>query len=306
MTGLQYALLGLAIGLAVLYFRSPRLGLSYLRWVVLIAAAMLVLAPFLWLLAAPFKDRSVFNEYVFLPPPSEWSKSTLNLANFARLLEPEATLQGTVRFWQYLLNSIFFATTGTALQLVFCSAAGFALAKYEFHGKRVILTFMLGSMMVPAVLLFAPLYEMMVDLGLIDTYHGLILPGVVSAYGIFLFRQAMLVIPNEMLDAGRIDGASELRIYLTLTMPLVRPMSAAFCLITFLGNWNSFFGPSVFLQSQEKFTLPLILNRYVDVYSNEYGVFLAGTLLAILPPAILFILLEREFVSGLTSGAVKG
>jgi ABC-type glycerol-3-phosphate transport system permease component len=128
----------------------------------------------------------------------------------------------------------------------------------------------------------------------------------VSTYGIFLFRQACLSVPNEILDAGRIDGCGELRIYLQLVMPLVRPMSAAFCLMTFLGTWNSFFGPSIFLHTQAKLTLPIILNRYIGVYANEYGVFLAGTLLALVPPAILFFALQREFINGLATGAVKG
>ena len=209
-------------------------------------------------------------------------------------------------FWQYVLNSVFFATVSTSLQLFFCSLAGYALAKYRFRGKAGLMTYMLGSMTVPGVLLLAPVYAMMVSLDFIDSYHGLILPGMVSAYGIFLFRQAILGVPDEMIDAGRIDGCSEFSIYLRLVMPLVRPMSAAFCLVSFLGNWNSFLTPNVFLHSQDKLTLPVVLNLYLSQYSNEYGVFLAGTLIAIIPPAVLFFALQREFISGLTSGAVKG
>jgi ABC-type glycerol-3-phosphate transport system permease component len=252
-----------------------------------------------------FKDKSVLNEYVFLPPLSSWSE-TVNLDNFRRLFKGEDTVQGKVFFWQYVLNSLFFASTVTVVQLVFCSAAGYALAKYEFFGKRALMGFMLGSMMVPGVLLFAPIYEMMVKLGLVNTYHGVILPTAISAYGIFLFRQAIVSVPNEMIDAGRIDGSSEIGIYLRLVMPLVRPMSAAFCLITFLTQWNAFFQPSIFLQSQDMLTLPVILNLYLGLYQNDYGVFLAGTAVAIVPPALLFFALEKEFISGLTSGAVKG
>jgi ABC-type glycerol-3-phosphate transport system permease component len=112
-------------------------------------------------------------------------------------------------------------------------------------------------------------------------------------------------VPDELIEAGRIDGCSEFRIYLTLVMPLVRPMTGAFCLISFLGAWNAFLGPSIFLQSQDKLTLPIVLNQYITVFKQQYGVFLAGTLLAIIPPAALFLLLQREFISGLTSGAVK-
>jgi len=293
----------------VLYARSParpKLAFAYLRWVILLGVSVLILAPFLWLVAAAFKDQTVLNEYVFFPPLAKWSHETMNLDNFRRLFAGEEAVQGTVYFWQYVLNSWFVATSNTVLQLVFCSAAGFALAKYDFHGKQALTVFMLGTMMIPGVILFAPVYEMMVKLRLVDTYQGLILPSVVSAYGIFLFRQAMQSVPDEMLDAGRLDGCSELSVYFSLAMPLVRPMSAAFCLLTFLGQWNSFFGPSIFLQSQDKLTLPVVLNQYINFYRNDYGVFLAGTLLAIVPPAILFFALEKEFVGGLTSGAVKG
>lgn len=283
---------------------SKLLGL--LRFTVLCGVAAAVLAPFAWLVAAAFKDKAYLNEYLFFPPLSEWSGKTMNLDNFRTLFAGDPTIQGTVYFWQYLLNSVFLATATTLVQLVFCSAAGYALAKFEFRGKRALMTFMLVSMMIPGALLFAPIYELMVKLHLVDTFTGLILPTIATAYGCFLFRQACLAVPNEMIDAGRIDGCSELRIYLTLVMPLVRPMSAAFCLVTFLGTWNAFFGPSVFLHTQSQLTLPVILNRYIGVYTNQYGVFLAGTLLAIVPPAILFFALEKEFISGLSSGSVKG
>jgi len=280
--------------------------LGLLRYLVLCGVAVAVLAPFAWLIAAAFKDKAYFNEYLFFPPLSEWSSKTLNLDNFRTLFAGDPTIQGTVYFWQYLLNSVFLATATTLVQLVFCSAAGYALAKFEFRGKRALMTFMLVSMMIPGALLFAPVYELMVKMHLVDSFSGLILPTIATAFGSFLFRQACLAVPDEMLDAGRIDGCSELRIYLTLVMPLVRPMSAAFCLVTFLGTWNAFFGPSVFLHTQGNLTLPVILNRYIGVYTNQYGVFLAGTLLAIVPPAILFFALEKEFISGLSSGSVKG
>lgn len=309
MNPLRIAIFVLLLGFVALYLRSPKnpkLAFRYLRVVVLGVAAAGVLAPFVWLIAAVFKDKAFLNEYIFFPPLSEWSEKTLNLNNFRELLAGKSSVQGDVFFWQYLLNSVFFATVSTTLQLFFCSLAGYALAKYRFRGKAGLMTYMLGSMTVPGVLLLAPVYAMMVSLDFVDSYHGLILPGMVSAYGIFLFRQAILGVPDEMIDAGRIDGCGEFSIYLRLVMPLVRPMSAAFCLVSFLGNWNSFLTPNVFLHSQDKLTLPVVLNLYLSQYSNEYGVFLAGTLIAIVPPAILFFALQREFISGLTSGAVKG
>ena len=184
--------------------------------------------------------------------------------------------------------------------------AGYALAKYDFRGKRALMLFMLGSMMIPAVLLLAPLYKMVVALGLIDSLPGIILPIMVSAYGIFLFRQSCLSIPNEMLDAARLDGCSELGIYFRLVMPLVRPMAAAFCLVAFLANWNAFFAPSIFLHTDDKLTLPVVLKLYLGEFRRHQGVFLAGTALTMIPPAVLFFALQKEFISGLTSGAVKG
>jgi ABC-type glycerol-3-phosphate transport system permease component len=306
---LQLLLLTLFAIFVVLYIRSPRrpqLALRYARWVVLGLASVAVLAPFFWLLTAIFKDKTVLNEYVFLPPPSEWSRETINLDNFAELFSGKPSIQGTVYFWQYVLNSTVYATVSTCSQLFFASLAGYALAKHKFRGKRPLMVYMLGSMMIPSVLLLAPVYKLAVDLGMVDALWGLILPYAVSAYGIFLFRQACMSIPDEMLDAGRVDGCGEFRIYYSLVMPLVRPMAAAFCLFSFLFHWNAFFAPNIFLHSQDKLTLPIILNLYVNQYVDDYGVFLAGTALAIVPPAILFFALQKEFISGLTSGAVKG
>ena len=309
MNALHAALLTIVVLFVALLLvdpRRPRLSLVYLRLVVLVAAALVVLSPFAWLLAAAFKDSSVLNEYLFFPPLGEVSHETVNLNNFRRLFRGESTLQGTVYFWQYLANSVFLATTTTVVQLFFSSLTGYALAKYEFRGKAMVMLFVLGSMMIPGMVLVAPVYALMCRLQLVDSYWGLIVPGAISAYGVFLFRQAFMSVPDELLDAGRVDGAGELRIYWSLVVPLVRPVSAAFCLVTFLGAWNAYLFPNILLQSRHKLTLPIVLNLYIEEFTNQMGVFLAGTLLAIVPPAILFFALQREFIGGLTSGAVKG
>jgi len=284
--------------------RLPLLG----RWgrvALLSVGALAVLAPFAWVIAAVFKDTAALNDYIFFPPPSKWG-DTMGLDNFRELFKGRPSPRGTVYFWEFLLNSTVFATVTTTLQIIFSSAAGYALAKYEFRGKTALTLFLLGSMMVPSVLLLAPLYKMIVDLGLVDSLPGLILPLMVSAYGIFLFRQTCLTVPNEMIDAARLDGCSEIGIYFRLVMPLVRPMAAAFCLVAFLANWNAFFTPNVFLHSDDKLTLPVVLNLYLGEFRRHQGVFLTGTALAMIPPAILFFALQKEFISGLTSGAVKG
>ncbi len=309
MNPLRIVLAVLAVIFVVLYARqpqNPKQAMAYGKRVMIFLACTVVILPFVWLIAAVFKDPSVYNTYIFFPPISEWSAETLNLHNLRRLFEPKQTLHGTVYFWQYILNSLFFASVTTVLQAFFASMAGYALAKYRFVARHWLLLFMLGSMMIPHVLLLAPIYGMAVRFDLVDSLWGLLLPNLVSAYGIFLFRQSILGVPDELLDAGRLDGCSEFQIYFRLVMPLVRPMTAAFCLVSFLSQWNSFFMPNVFLHSDDRLTLPVVLNLYLSDYVSEYGVYLAGTALAIIPPAILFIALQKEFIQGLTSGAVKG
>ena len=305
MNGVRLTLLLLMAVFLVLLPFSRRVATRYARFALLLVVGTVIMLPFVWLICAAFKDKAVLNEYTFMPPPARVSSETINLDNFHILFADTQTVQGPVSFWRYVFNSIFLAAGGTFISMVFSSMGGYALAKYRFPGRSAVLTFMLASLTIPGVVLLAPNFEVIWRLGWMDSYRALLIPGAVTVFGIFLFRQAVLRVPDELIEAGRIDGCSEFRIYLTLVMPLVRPMTGAFCLISFLGAWNAFLGPSIFLQSQDKLTLPIVLNQYITVFRQQYGVFLAGTLLAIIPPAALFLLLQREFISGLTSGAVK-
>ena len=305
MNGVRLTLLLLVVVFIVLLPISRALAMRYARVALLLVVGTVMMLPFVWLVCAAFKDKAVMNEYTFIPPPAKISSETINLDNFRTLLEPKATVQGPVSFWRFVCNSIVLAGGGTFISMVFSSMGGYALAKYRFPARGAILTFMLASLTIPPVVLLAPNFEVIWRLGWMDSYRALLIPGAVSVFGIFLFRQAVLRVPNDVIEAGRMDGCSEFRIYLTLVMPLIRPMTGAYCLISFLGAWNAFLGPNVFLQSQHKLTLPVVLNQYITVYQQQYGVFLAGTLVAIIPPAVLFLLLQREFISGLTSGAVK-
>jgi multiple sugar transport system permease protein len=305
MNGVRWLLLILVIVFFAILPLSRKAAWKYARIAALLVIGTVMFIPFAWLVCAAFKDPAVLNDYTFLPPPSQMSPQTVNLENFRSLLTDTETVQGPVSFWRYVENSIFLAAGGTFISMVFSSLGGYALAKFKFRGHKPILTFMLASLAIPSVVLLAPNFEVIWRLGWMDSYKSLLVPGAVSVFGIFLFRQAMLRVPDDLIEAGRIDGCSEFRIYLTLVMPLVRPMTGAYCLISFLGSWNSFITPNIFLQTQRKLTLPVVLNQYITVFRQQYGVFLAGTLLAIIPPAILFLLLQREFIKGLTSGAVK-
>jgi ABC-type glycerol-3-phosphate transport system permease component len=305
MNALQIPLIILAAIFFVILPFAKKLAVRYARFTILTLTAALMLMPFAWLACAAFKDKTILNEYSFLPPLSQISSKTINLDSFRELFSPQPTAQGPVVFWRYVVNSLFLASTMTVVSLFFSSLGGFALSKYRFRGHKLVMIYMLASMTIPGVVLLAPNFAVIWRLGWMDSYRALIIPGAVSAFGIFLFRQAMLNVPNELIEAARIDGCSDFRIYLTLIMPLVRPMSGAFCLISFMGAWNAFLAPNIFLQTQSKLTLPVVLNQYMGTYVQQYGVFLAGTLLAMIPPAILFFSLQKEFISGLTSGAVK-
>ena len=213
-------------------------------------------------------------------------------------------------FARNLLNSFFLTCTATSVSLLLASMGGFALAKYEFKGKNFIMAIMLATMMLPTSVLLAPNYELLVHLGLMNNYLGILLPGTVGVTGMFgmmLFRQAMLSVPDDLIEAARIDGCSEIGIYWKVIMPVVRPMSGAFCLMAFMANWNNFLMPMIVLQSESLFTVPITLSQTMSVVGdNQYGALMTGTFLGVLPPAILFFLLQKEFIAGLTAGAVKG
>jgi ABC-type glycerol-3-phosphate transport system permease component len=305
MSGPHLFLIAAAIAFVGLFAMSPRVAWGYARFMTLACAAVIILMPFFWLICSAFKDKSVLNEYQFLPPVAKINSTTINLDNFRTLFAQQQTVQGPVTFWRYVGNSLFLASAGTAISLLLSSMGGYALAKYKFRGRGTIVLFMLACLTVPPVALLSPNYAVMWQFDWLDSYKAILVPAAVSILGVFLFRQALVGVPDDLIEAGRIDGCGEFRIYLQLAMPLVRPMTGAFCLISFLGLWNSFLPPNVFLQTQAKLPLPVVLNQFIGTYTQQYGVFLAGTLVAIIPPAILFFALQREFVSGLTSGAVK-
>ncbi len=260
----------------------------------LILGALIALVPMVWLVAATTKGTDDIFHYTFFPP----------LHRFTSIDYHDLFTKSP--FLRYLVNSVFVTSVTVIIQLFLSSLAGFALAKYEFRGKKAIMLLMLATLLLPAQLTMAPLYDLLYHLGMVDRYTGLIVPAAVSVFGIFLFRQSMAQVPDELLQAARIDGCSEFRIYWDIVMPVSRPMVGAFCLISFMGAWNNFLWPQIILHHAERFTLPIGLNQLVTIYSTQYGMLMAGTLLSIIPVVILFAVLQREFVAGLTAGAVKG
>jgi ABC-type glycerol-3-phosphate transport system permease component len=279
----------------------PTVATRVLRAIVYVGLgllAALTLTPLLWLVAAATKGPDDLFHYTFFAPRGTW-------ANYQELFEVFKAVK-SVNFLRCGINSVFVACTTVLVQLFFSSLAGFALAKYSFRGKKQLTVLMLSTMLIPGQVVMAPLYELIYRMGLVDSYLGLVVPGAVSVFGIFLFRQSITQVPDELLDAARMDGCTEFRTYWDIVMPVSRPMVGAFCLISFMGAWNSFLWPQIILHNSARFTLPIALNQLVGIYQQQYGTLMAGTLVSILPVVVLFMLLQREFVAGLTAGAVKG
>ena len=282
--------------------RIPRIVGRALLYAFLVFFAALTAVPFLWMLTSAFKSRGDFFLSLFLPPgagPGGVAWDHLTLDNFRRLFRE-------VPMARSLLNSVFLASV-TSLFATLCGAmGGYALAKFQFRGRGVLTSLVLGTAILPVPLLLAPRFELIFHLHLLDTFAGYLLPQLAPAFGVFLFRQAMLNhIPSEIIESARIEGCGEIRIFFTLVLPLVRPMVGAFIIITFLGVWNDFIGPQIILQSAERQPLAVTLAGLSSNYGNDYGMMMAGTLVSVAPIICLFLLLQKEFISGLTSGTVK-
>ena len=224
-----------------------------------------------------------------------WDKFTSNYRN----------LWKTVPYNRYFVNSVFIATASTLLTLFFCSLGGYAFAKYQFRGQKILFGILLASMMVPFQVLLVPLFGLMYDIGWLNSYKAIVIPFSVGAFGIFLMRQFIVTIPSELLDAARIDGCSEFGIYYRIVLPIIKPALGALTIYAFLGSWNGYLWPLIILRDEAKYTLPIGLANLVGIYRQDYGMLMAGTLLSLMPIVILFLAMQREFVQGITLGGVK-
>jgi ABC-type glycerol-3-phosphate transport system permease component len=295
----------------------PRLrGLGvFAAYCALTAVTLAWMTPLLWMISSSFKS----GEEIFRPPraitearkrgPDARAGTAELMADV--MLPDEPTVRNYGRlftelpFSRFFVNSIFVATAQTLLTLLFCSMGGYAFAKYVFPGRGPLFTIVLGSMMIPFHVLLVPLFSLMGTFHWFDTFRAIIIPFSASAFGIFLMRQYTLSVPDDLVDAARIDGCSEFRIYWNVVLPCVRPALGALTIFVFMNSWNNFLWPLIILRSDAKYTLPLGLANLVGVYTQEYGMLMAGTLLSTLPIIILFLFMQREFVSGITLGAVK-
>ncbi len=276
--------------------------LEALVYGMLLIFAIITLVPFAHMLAGALKTRMDYAATLFLPAGNGWfgiGWDRITLENFVHLFE--------LNLGRAMLNSLFLSSVHAILTVLFCSMGGYALSKLEFKGREFVTTLVLTALIIPGTLLLAPGFQLLYQLGLLNTYTGLLLPGLTPAFGVFLFRQAMINgVPRELIEAARIDGAGEARIFFELVLPLVRPMMGAFLMISFMGTWNNFINPQIVMQSPELQPLSVALNNLKGLYGSDYSLIMAGTIVSIAPVMCLFLLLQREFIAGLTGGAVKG
>ena len=278
---------------------------DWLLYALLLLCAALTLMPFVYLLCSALKSNATFFSSPFLPPGNgflgiDWGGLTLE--HFSVLFTDPS-----LGFGRALVNSVFYASVSSVLTTLCAAMGGYALAKFAFRANRPLTALVLASLIIPGPLLLAPSYQLIYRFGLLDSFTGLILPGIAPAFGVFLFRQALLhTVPLDLIEAARIDGCGEIRCFFTIILPLVRPMLGAFLLISFMGAWNNFIQPQIILQTPEKFPLAVAIAQLKGLYGVDYGLLMAGTVVSIAPVMGLFLLLQKDFIAGLTSGAVKG
>lgn len=229
--------------------------------------------------------------------------STMTLANYKYLFGGNADSQ---KYMMWYKNSLILTLVSVVLTLFVCYIVAYGLTMYNYKLKNFLFFLVIATMMVPFEILILPLYKEMISLKLIDTMAGVVLPGICGASTIFFFRQYMTGLPKELLDAGRIDGATEYGICFKIMLPITKPAFAAMSILCAMGAWNNVLWPMLVFRSAEKFTLPIGLNTLLTPYGNNYDVLIAGSMFGIIPVFIVFLCFQRYFIEGMTAGAVKG
>ena len=266
------------------------------RWIVnglLLGIAAVTLFPLLWMVAASLMSPGEASTY---PPPLLPGHATWT--NYRELFAHAG-------MGRYLANSVLLAITATVLSLLFNVSAGYAFAKLRFSGRDRLFKLLLGALVVPGQVAMVPLFLMLKQMGLVNSYGGVIVPGMASIFGIFLFRQHALAIPDAVLDAARIDGAGEFRIYRTLVLYLSAPILVTLGVFTFMGTWNDFMWPLIVLADQRLYTLPVALANLAGEHVQDTELMMAGAVLTVLPVTLLFVCLQRYYLAGIMAGGVK-
>jgi multiple sugar transport system permease protein len=263
--------------------------------VALFAGLIVMIGPFVWMILGSFKTTSELRQ---LPPT--WIPEDPTTENYRELFD-------RLDYPRYFFNSAVVAVTVTAGNILFSSMLGYALAKLEFPGKRVLFALTLATMMIPAFVTFMPLFVLVSKMNLVNTHAGLILPFLAGAFGVFLMRQYISSsIPDELLDAARVDGAGEYRIFLRIVLPLCGPALATVGVLTFVSTWNSFLWPLVVASTEDMYTLPVALALFsIGQQESDLALLLAGSAVVMIPILVLFFAMQRYVIQGIATSGIK-
>ncbi|MDI6802795.1 MAG: carbohydrate ABC transporter permease [Bacteroidota bacterium] len=267
--------------------------LKTMLFILVVILAVATLTPLLWMLSASVMPTGQASTY----PPKFFSES-VTLDHYALLFTRLDVLR-------YVINSFLISTAVTFISLLFNSMAGYAFAKYRFPGRNRLFKLLISTMVIPAQVTMLPLFLMLNKMGLINTYLGVIIPGMASIFGIFLIRQYALSIPDSLIDAARIDGASDFRIYRSIILPLCKPILITLAIFTFMGTWNDFLWPLIVMTDDSMYTLPVALANLAGEHVQDTELMMAGSVITIMPVMVLFLALQKYYISGLMAGAVK-
>jgi multiple sugar transport system permease protein len=261
--------------------------------VILIFLAILFLFPFYWVITGAFKLQIVATT---IPP--EWFPLKPTLQNWVDLFKNPV--------WKWTFNSFIISFSEMILICVTASLAGYVLAKKRFPGRKFIFWLFIAAMALPKQVILVPLFTMLAEMGWIDTYQGLILPAVGWPFGVFLMKQFAETIPDELIEAAKIDGCSEIRIFFSIIVPMLKPAIGALAIFTFIASWNDYFMQLIMTRSSEMMTLPLGVAAMQSEFTTNYGVLMAGAALSSIPMIAIFLAFQKYFTQGITMGAVKG
>jgi len=255
--------------------------------------AVITLTPVAWMVSASFML------------PGEASTTPIHFFPMHPTLEHYEALTERLHVGRYFMNSFIIASVVTLISTFINSMAGFAFAKYRFPGRNKLFRFLLSGMIVPAQVTMLPLFLMLKSMGLVNTYVGVILPGLASIFGIFLIRQFAGSVPDSLIEAARLDGASEFRVYRSVVLPLCRPILYTLALFTFMGTWNDFMWPLIVMTDNANYTLPVAIANLKGEHLLDLELMMAGSVITVLPVLILFLAFQRHYIRGIMVGGVK-
>ncbi len=260
---------------------------------ILLVGLVATVTPFVWMLSTSFKPGGGIFTY-----PPQWIPRNPTMEWYRQLFRD-------VDFLLHFKNSLIVSVTTTACQLFLATLSGFAFAKLKFLGRDKIFTLLMATVMIPGQITMIPVFLFLKKLGFLNSYWGLILPGSVSIFGIFLVRQFMMTIPDDLIEASRIDGCSDFRIYWNVVLPLCKPVLATLGIFTFMGSWNDFLWPLIVMVGEDRYTLPVALANLNGQYATKFGLLMAGAVVVVIPIIVIFVFAQKYVIQGIASTGLK-